>query len=157
LREEDRLREEEWAMRRTGMLVALGVLLAVTLSACGGERVDRAATAAPDVAQARAIAANLLAAYNSGDYRTFSRDLSLPARLIVDEDAFAQFRTANLPVTGAFAAITGVEPAPGQQGRDHLGYQVHAEFQHHDDVVLVLTVSRAGKIDGLEFQPRNQR
>jgi hypothetical protein len=140
-------------MRRTGMLGAVGVLLAVTLSACGGERVDRAPTATPNVEQAQAIAANMLAAYNSGDYRAFSRDLSLPARLIVDEETFAQLRTENLSVTGAFKAITGVQPVPGEQGRHHVSYRVHAEFQHLDDVVLVMTVSRAGEIDGLELHP----
>ena len=38
----------------------------------------------------------MLAAYNLGDYQAFSRDLSLPAKLIVDEPAFAGFRTEGL-------------------------------------------------------------
>ena len=54
----------------------------------------------------------MLAAYNSGDYRAFSRDLSLPAKLIVDEPlpdglpqgiVWIQYRTENcriLPVFG---------------------------------------------------------
>jgi hypothetical protein len=143
-------------MRRKGVLAVLGALLAVTLSACAGGRVDRAPTPTPDVEQAQAIAANVLAAYSSGDYRAFSRDLSLPARLIVDEDTFAQLRTESLPVTGAFEAITAVQPASGERGRDHVSYLVHAEFQRHHDVVLVMTVSRAGEIDGLELHPRTR-
>ena len=76
-------------MRGKVMLAAVGVLVAVALSACGGERVDRAPTTPQSNEQIQAMAANMLAAYNSGDYRAFSRDLSLPARLIVDEQTFA--------------------------------------------------------------------
>ena len=99
-------------MRRTGTLLALGVLLATTLAACAGERVEQAPPAAMTNRQVQAIAENMLAAYNLGDYQAFSRDLSLPARLIVDEDAFAEFRTENLPATGPFMAVTGVHRSP---------------------------------------------
>lgn len=74
------------------LLAALGVLLAVTLAACGGERVDRAPTAPQSNEPAQVIAANMLAAYNSGNYRDFSRDLSLPAKLIVDEECLRRIQ-----------------------------------------------------------------
>ena len=51
----------------------------------------------------------MLAAYNLGDYQAFSRDLSLPAKLIVDEEAFAEFRTENLSVTEGLSARLPVE------------------------------------------------
>lgn len=135
------------------MLAAVGVLLAVTLSACGGERVDRAPTVPQSKEQVQAMAANILAAYNSGDYRAFSRDLSLPARLIVDEGAFADFRAENLPVTGPYNAVTSVQPEPNPQDPDHGRYLVRARFQHHSAVVLEMTVSASGEIDGLELYP----
>jgi hypothetical protein len=138
------------------MLAAVGVLLAVTLSACGGERVDRAPTTPQSNRQIQAMAANMLAAYNSGDYRAFSRDLSLPARLIVDEHAFADFRTENLPVTGPYMAVTSVQREPGRQDPDHGRYLVRAQFQYQDAVVLIMTVSRSGGIDGLELYPHTQ-
>jgi hypothetical protein len=138
------------------MLAAVGALLAVTLSACGGERVDRAPTPPQSNEQIQAMAANLLAAYNSGDYRAFSRDLSLPARLIVDEGAFADFRTENLPVTGPYLRVSSVQREPGQQDPDHGRYLVRAQFQDQNAVVLVMTVSRSGEIDGLELYPRGQ-
>jgi hypothetical protein len=139
------------------MLAAVGVLLAVTLSACGGGRADRAPAASQSNEQIQAIAANMLAAYNSGDYRTFSRDLSLPARLIVDEHAFADFRTENLPVTGPYLAVSSVQPEPNQQDPEHRSYLVRAQFQYQDAVVLVMTVSASGEVDGLELYPHTER
>lgn len=136
------------------MLAAVGVLLAVTLSACGGGRVDRAPTPPQSNEQIQAIAANMLAAYNSGDYRAFSRDLSLPAKLIVDQPTFADFRTENLSVTGPYVAVTSVQPEPNQQDPDHSRYLVRARFQYQDAVVLVMTVSASGEVDGLELYPR---
>lgn len=139
------------------LLAALGVLLAVTLAACGGERVDRAPTAPQSNEPAQVIAANMLAAYNSGNYRDFSRDLSLPAKLIVDEDAFAAFRSENLSVTGPYLAISSVRPEPNQQDPDHSRYLMRANFQYQDVVMLVITVSRSGEVDGLELYPRTYR
>jgi hypothetical protein len=143
-------------MRGKVMLAAVGVLLAVTLSACGDGRVDRAPAASQSNEQIQAIATNMLAAYNSGDYRTFSRDLSLPARLIVDEHAFADFRTENLPVTGPYLAVSSVQPEPNQQDPDHRSYLVRAQFQYQDAVVLVMTVSASGEVDGLELYPHTE-
>jgi hypothetical protein len=141
-------------MRRMAVLAAFGALVAVTLSACGGERADQAPIAATSNEQVQAIAANLLAAYNLGDYQAFSRDLSLPAKLIVDEDAFAEFRTENLSVTGPFMAVTSVRREPGMQDPDHMRYRVRAQFQYLNAVALVITLSRDGEIEGLEVYPR---
>jgi hypothetical protein len=138
------------------ILAAVGVLLAVTLSACGRERADQPPTAPQSNQQIQAMAANMLAAYNSGDYGAFSRDLSLPARLIVDEHAFADFRTENLPVTGPYMTVTSVQREPGREDPDHGRYLVQARFQHQDAVVLVMTISRSGEIDGLELYPRTE-
>jgi hypothetical protein len=141
-------------MRGKIWVAAVGAVLAVTLSACGGEGVDRAPVTPQSNEQIQAIAANMLAAYNSGDYRTFSRDLSLPAKLIVDEHTFADFRTENLSVTGPYLAVTSVQPQPNRQDPDHSRYLVRARFQYQDVVVLVMTVSRSGQVDGLELYPR---
>jgi hypothetical protein len=138
------------------VLAAVGVLLAVILSACGGAGVDQPPTAPQSNQQIQAMAANMLAAYNAGDYRAFSRDLSLPARLIVDQYAFADFRSENLPVTGPYMTVTSVQWEPGRQDPDHGRYLVRARFQYQDAVVLVMTVSRSGEIDGLELYPRTE-
>jgi hypothetical protein len=143
-------------MRRTGTLAALGVLLAMTVAACAGERVEQAPPVAMSNHQVQAIAENMMAAYNLGNYQAFSRDLSLPAKLIVDEDAFAEFRTENLSVTGPFVAVTSVKPEPAKPGRDHLRYLVRARFQHLNAVALVITLSRDGQVDGLELYPRTE-
>jgi hypothetical protein len=136
------------------MLAALATLLAMMLAACAGERVEQASPAAMSSHQVQAIAENMLAAYNLGDYRAFSRDLSLPAKLIVDEDVFAEFRSENLSVTGRFMAVTGVQPDPAKPGRDHVRYLVRAQFQHLNAVALVITLSRDGQVEGLELYPR---
>jgi hypothetical protein len=144
-------------MRRRGRLAALGVLLAMTLAACAGERVEQAPPAAMNSShQVQAIAENLLAAYNLGDYQAFSRDLSLPARLIVDKDTFAEFRAVNLSVIGPFMAVTDVQPEPGTQNPDHLRYLVRAQFQNVNAIALVITLSREGQVEGLEFYPRDR-
>jgi hypothetical protein len=143
-------------MRRTAALAALGVLLAVTLAACAGERVEQAPPAARSNQQVQAIAENMLAAYNLGDYQAFSRDLSLPARLIVDKDTFAEFRTENLSVTGPFLAVTRVEPEPGKEDPAHHRYLVHAQFQYLSVEALVLTLSHDGRVEGLELYPRTE-
>ena len=56
-------------MRRMAVLVALGVLLAVMLSACGGEPAGQAPIATTGNEQVQAIAENMLAAYNLGTTR----------------------------------------------------------------------------------------
>jgi hypothetical protein len=144
-------------MRRTGVLAALGVLLAVTLAACAGERVEQPPPATMSNDQVKAIAENMLAAYNLGDYQAFSRHLSLPAKLIVDEEAFAEFRDENLSVTGPYMAITSVQPEPAKPGRDHVRYLVRAQFQHLNVVALVITFSREGQVEGLELYPRAEK
>jgi hypothetical protein len=141
-------------MRRAGMLAALGVLLAMTLAACAGERAGQPPAPVRSNHQVEAIAENMLAAYNLGDYQAFSRDLSLPARLIVDENAFAEYRSENLSVTGPFMAITSVRPEPAKQAPDHMRYRVQAQFQHLNAVALVITLSRDGQVEGLELYPR---
>ena len=143
-------------MRRTGRLAALGVLLAMTLAACAGEQAGQPPTADRSNHQVQAIAENILGAYNLGDYQAFSRDLSLPAKLIVDEDAFAEFRTENLSVTGPFTAITSVQPEPGKQDPDHVRYRVRAQFEHLNVVALVITLSPDGRVEGLELYPRTE-
>jgi hypothetical protein len=143
-------------MRRTGVLAALGVLLAMTLAACAGEAAEQAPTAITSNHQVQAIAENMLAAYNLGDYQAFSRDLSLPAKLIVDEDVFAEFRTENLSVTGPFMAVTSVQPEPGKQDPDHARYLVRAQFRHLNVVALVLMLSHDGQVEGLELYPRTE-
>ena len=143
-------------MRRTGTLLALGVLLAMTLAACAGERVEQASPAAMSNHQVQAIAENLLTAYNRDDYQAFSRDLSLPAKLIVDEHAFAEFRTENLPVTGPFMAVTSVQVEPAKQDPNHLRYRVQAQFQHLSVVALVITISPDGQVEGLELYPSSE-
>jgi ribosomal protein S18 acetylase RimI-like enzyme len=145
-------------MKRTAMLLVLGALLAASLAGCGGDAAREGPTAATVVTaeQVHAIAANLLEAYNSGDYQAFSRDLSLPAKLIVDQAAFAGFRAENLPVTGPYVAITGIQVEPRRQDPDHASYLVRARFEQHDVAALVLTVSRSGEVDGLELSPRSE-
>jgi hypothetical protein len=142
-------------MRR--LLVVLAALLSVTLSACGGGGGGRGPAATVSAGQVEAIAANLLAAYSSGDYEAFSRDWSLPARLIVDEPAFAELRAENLPITGPYEVVTEVRPAPGHDDAGHVGYLVRARFQRKSGVRLTLTVTRAtGEIEGLELNPRRE-
>jgi len=148
--------KKERAMIGKVLLAVLGMLLAVTLAACGGERVDRAPTAPQSNEQVQAIATNMLTAYNSGNYRAFSRDLSLPAKLIVDEDNFAAFRTENLSVTGPYLTISSVRPEPNQQDPDHSRYLVRAKFQYQDVVMLVITVSPSGEVDGLELHSHTE-
>jgi hypothetical protein len=106
--------------------------------------------------QVQAIAENMLAAYNLGDDQAFSRDLSLRARRIVDEDAFAEFRTENLSVTGPFMAVTRVEPEPGKQDPTHVRSLVRAQFQYLNADALVLRLSRDGRVEGLELYPRTE-
>jgi lysozyme family protein len=144
-------------MKRIATMV-LGALLAVALSACGNDAASDAPVAAAPLStgQVQTIAENLLAAYNSGDYQAFSRDLSLPAKLIVDAETFADFRYQNLPVTGPYLAITSVQAEPGRQDADHASYLVHARFEHQDAVALLVTVSRNGEVEGLELYPRGE-
>jgi hypothetical protein len=144
-------------MRRQVKLAVLGALLAVALSACGNDAAnDAPAVAEPVTAeQVQTIAENMLVAYNAGDYGAFSRDLSLPAKLIVDEETFAEFRYENLPVTGPYMAITSVQAYPGRQDADHATYMVHVRFEHQNVVTLHVTVSRSGEVDGLELYPKH--
>jgi hypothetical protein len=144
-------------MRRQVKLAVLGALLAVALSACGNDAAnDAPAVAEPVTAeQVQTIAENMLVAYNSGDYGAFSRDLSLPAKLIVDEETFAEFRYENLPVTGPYMAITSVQAYPGPLDADHARYLVQARFEHQNVVTLHVTLSRSGEVDGLELYPKH--
>jgi hypothetical protein len=144
-------------MKRLTKLAVLGALLAVALSACSNDAANDtpAATAPVTAEQVQTIAENMLATYNSGDYGAFSRDLSLPAKLIVDEGTFAEFRYENLPVTGPYMAIS-VQAEPGRQTADHASYVVQARFEHQNTVTLLVTVSRSGEVDGLELSPKSE-
>ena len=136
----------------------LGLLLAVTLAACGGDDGSggsQAATPAVNGDRAQAIAQNMLLAYNSGDYQAFSRDWSSPVKLVVGERRFREFRDDNLPVTGPFKALTSVAPTAGQRDADHASYEVLAQFEKQDGVLFTMTLSSGGaKVEGLEFKPQ---
>jgi hypothetical protein len=47
-----------------------------------------------------------------------------------------------------------VQPEPGNQDPDHMRYLVRAEFEHHDVISLVITLSTDGQAEGLELYPR---
>jgi len=49
-----------------------------------------------------------------------------------------------------------VEANPGRQDTGHASYLVHARFQHQNAVVLVVTVSPRGEVDGLELYPKSE-
>jgi hypothetical protein len=145
-------------MRRLAIPTALGFLLVVVLTACGGNDTsasDQPGTAAVSTDRAQAIAQNMLVAYNSGDYQAFSRDWSSPVKLMVSEHTFRQFRDDSLPATGPFKAITSVTPTGGQQDADHASYTVHATFEQGESALFTLTLSAdAAKVEGLEFHPQ---
>jgi hypothetical protein len=145
-------------MRRIVIPTALGLLLAVLLAACGGgdsRGGDQAGTPAARGERARAIAQNMLLAYNSGDYQAFSRDWSSPVKLVVGERAFRELRDHNLPITGPFKTLTSVTPSVGQQDADHASYEVLAQFEKQDGVLFTMTLSTGGaKVEGLEFKPQ---
>jgi hypothetical protein len=80
---------------------------------------------------------------------------SVPTRLIVDEDAFAEFRTENLRPQGSF----WLSPACSRSRADRtpiMRYRVEARFQHLNAVALVITLSRDGQVDGLELHPHTE-
>jgi hypothetical protein len=45
---------------------------------------------------------------------------------------------------------------PDRQDANRASYLVQARFQHQNAVVLVVTVSRRGEVDGLELYPRSE-
>ena len=141
-------------MKRMATL-ALGALLAMALSACGNDAANDAPAVAEPVTAGRSRQSRRTSwpRTTQGTTSAFSRDLSLPAQLIVDEETFAEFRYENLPVTGPYMAITSVQAEPGRQDADHARYLVHARFEHQNAVTLLVTVSRSGEVDGLELYP----
>lgn len=142
-------------MRRIVISTALGLLLAVVLTACGGTDDSagrQSGTGAVGTDRAQAIAQNMLLAYNSGDYQTFSRDWSSPVKLMVGERAFRAFRDDSLPATGPFKTITSITPTAGQQDTDHASYKVQASFEKRQSALFTITLSTdAAKVEGLEF------
>jgi hypothetical protein len=142
-------------MRRILVPTALGLLLVVVQAACGGDTNGggQPGTAAVSTDRARAIAQNMLLAYNSGDYQALSRDWSSSVKLVVGERAFRKFRDDNLPLTGPFKALTSVTPTAGQQDADHVSYEILARFEKRDSVLFTMTLSSGGaKVEGLELK-----
>jgi hypothetical protein len=131
----------------------------VGLGACGGGGDDgggQTPTSAVSTQRAQAIAHNMLVAYNSSDYQTFSHDWAGPVKLVIGAGTFQKFRQENLPVTGPFKTIPSVTPTPDQQDPNHVSYQVQAQFDQQDSVLFTMTLSAGGaKVEGVEFHPQS--
>jgi hypothetical protein len=151
--------------RRPILAVVLAVVPAVVLAAgCGGGDggtatspatvPNSAATSAalPDENRARAVAENMLIAYNTGDYQAFSRDFAGPVKVAVGERAFTEFRAETLPVTGRFERLVSVTPTAGQGDPDHAEYDVNADFERRQGAIFTMILSAQDEVEGIEFR-----
>lgn len=143
-------------MRRV-VIALLSALLAFVAGSCGGDSGDTTApTTTPSEEQVRAIAENMLTAYNSGDYAAFTRDWSSAMKRVIGEDEFQTFRDETLPVTGHYVKLTSLTPSNGEEDDAHLSYDVQAEFEKRDAVLFTMTLSSASaEVEGIEFKPQS--
>jgi Protein of unknown function (DUF3887) len=103
--------------------------LTLSAAACGeGAEVEAPVTAEVSLDEARAIAAEVLAAFNDGDYAAFSRRWSDSLRQQIPEPAFQAFRANALARYGKFVRFIDPRGVGAQHGAI-VRYTFRCEFE----------------------------
>jgi Protein of unknown function (DUF3887) len=130
--------------RRIGLIAILGVIL----SAC--------ATATPSAPvsedDARAMAEDMLAAYNDGDYERWSEDWSQEMKDAIGPDAFQAFRDETMAGAGAFEQIDSVESRPGNNP-GVTRFEFVTQFENGPMAFMIAFDEGDELIDGVDLRP----
>ena len=95
---------------------------------------------------------NMLAAYNSGDYESWSRDWSQTMKRAISEDAFEAFRTETIAQTGEFEEIVSITSRPG----DNPGvtrWESRARFENGEWILMIAFNDGSKLIEGANLSP----
>jgi hypothetical protein len=139
--------------RRTigSVLVLAAVALTALIAGCGSSPADsdaEPASAAVNEQEASAMAEDLLAGFNAGDYAVFSRDWSPALKAGITEPGFAAFRDELMDTNGAFESISNVTlteaDTPG-----HVKYVFATEFDEGPVTVTITLQRDRDQIEGI--------
>jgi hypothetical protein len=132
--------------RRTtirSVLVLAALVLPALIVGCQSSPADSDAqptSAAVNEQEASAMAEDLLAGFNAGDYAAFSRDWSSTLKDGITEPGFVAFRDELMSANGTFVSISDVTlteaDTPG-----HVKYVFATEFDN-GPVTLTITLKR---------------
>jgi hypothetical protein len=134
-----------------GVLIFAVLVMPALFTGCEADSVDSTAkplSTAVTRTEATAMAENLLAGFDAGDYAAFTRDWSTTLRKGIKETDFLVFRDELMRTSGTFASISDVSlseaDTPG-----HIKYVFATEFDK-GPVTLTITLRRNGeKVEGI--------
>jgi Protein of unknown function (DUF3887) len=140
--------------RRTtirSVLVLAALALSTLIAGCGSRPADsdpQPTSAAVNRQEASAMAEDLLAGFNAGDYAAFSRDWSPALKDGITEPGFAAFRDELMGTNGAFESISNVTlteaDTPG-----HVKYVFATEFDKGPVTVTITLQRDRDQIEGI--------
>jgi hypothetical protein len=141
------------------VLVLAALALSTLIVGCGNSPADSDAeptSAAVNEQEASAMAEDLLAGFNAGDYAAFSRDWSPALKGGITEPGFVEFRDELMSTNGTFISISDVTlsqaDTPG-----HVKYVFATEFDKAP-VTLTITLRRdRNQIEGIFMESAGQR
>lgn len=123
------------------------------LAACAGQPATSGQPISPVTEQeARAMAENMLEAYNAADYTAWSRDWSPTMKLAIPEQAFLDFQAESMADTGRFEAIEGISSRPGQNP-GVTRWETTARFQNGTWVLMIAFDDGSKSIEGVNISP----
>ena len=131
--------------RRTirSTLALTGLVLSALIAGCGSSPAGADAEPASAVVseqEASAMAEELLAGFNAGDYAAFSRDWSPALKDGITEPGFAAFRDELMSTNGAFVSISDVTVSEADTP-GHVKYVFATEFDK-GPVTLTITLKQ---------------
>lgn len=156
-------------MKRNILLLAAALVLIVGVAACGANptantesnstgNTNPPANATPTTnvvliteQQASSIVENLLKGYNTGDYATFTRDLTPEMKSVITEDLFQQFVTASQATLGQFKSIKSIEQ--GTSNDTSTSWAITIEFEKSTEQFTFTFNKATGQIESMNFGP----
>lgn len=140
-------------MNRTTLAIALAISISMLSAACTGTAPGSPAAESPVTeAEARAIAGEMLAAYNDGDYAAWSRHWSQRMKDAIDAEAFGGFRTQAMESAGRFEEIEDVALRPARDRADAVRWEFTSRFTRGAVVFTIVFHTDSTQIEGVDFR-----
>lgn len=130
-------------------LALAALVLPALIAGCGSSPADadtEPTSAVVSEQEASAMAEDLLAGFNAGDYAAFSRDWSPALKDGITEPGFAAFRDELMSTNGAFVSISDVTVSEADTP-GHVKYVFATEF---DEGPVTLTITLKHDRDQIE-------
>ena len=130
--------------------IGLNLVLILGMLAAGCGSTSTASPVTED--EARAMAENMLAAYNTGEYGAWSRDWSQVMKDAIGEDAFLAFRDQTMATAGSFVSIGSIQSRPGNNP-GVTRWEFETEFENGPMDFMIAFEEGSKLIEGVDLRP----